>query len=654
VTSEQWVLCGAGLAAVSGLPGLFLSRQSLLGQRIAVLFNVLGCAVGITGSWHFFSTGDSQPVTLPSAVANARFMLEVDALSAFFLPPIGLLSSLGAIYSLSYWKQSRHVDNGRRLSASYGLLTAALLLLVVARDGILFLLAWEVMAIAAFFTVVTEDHLAEARRAAWVYLVCSHLATLCLFGFFALNFSVTGTFGMVALPATVSPAVSTGSFLLALVGFGTKAGIMPMHVWLPPAHAAAPSHVSALLSGVVIKMGVYGLVRLFTLLPGQPPLWWGAVVLSLGVVSGVFGVLFAIGQHDLKRLLAYHSIENIGIIVMGLGLAWLGRAYQRSDWVALGLAGALLHTWNHGLFKSLLFYCAGSVVHASHTRELDHLGGLAKPMPWTSLGFLVGAVAICGLPPLNGFVSELMIYLGLLRTLGLGGETSCAWAAVAAPALAFIGGLAAACFVKAYGTTFLGAPRQPHARQAVESSPSMLFPVLVTSLLCVVIGLIPGILASTLHQTVALGNTSESLTELVPFRSISIAAAVILGLVALVGAFLAWRVSRGATRTVTWDCGYAAPTARMQYTSSSFAQMLVELFGWALRPRTQLPRIDRLFPGQAEFHSQVPDTVLDLVLLPAWRFLAFTLTLFRYLQRGSLQAYLLYILLMLILLFLWR
>ena len=654
MTSEQWVLIGAILAASSGLAPFLFNRQSLLGQRLAALLVVAGCSFGLVGAWVYFTTGKSLPWTLPTAIENADFTVEVDALSAFFLAPVCLISLLGAIYSQSYWRQTEHPENGRGLTLSYGLLAAALMVLVVARDGILFLLAWEVMAVSAFFAVAAEDHLAETRSAAWLYLICSHIATLCLFAMFSLTGAATGAFGFTALPTNAPPALSTAVFLLALVGFGTKAGIMPMHIWLPSAHASAPSHVSALMSGVVIKMGIYGLVRMYMLMPSEPPLWWGTVILALGVVSGVFGVAFAIGQHDIKRLLAYHSIENIGIILMGLGLAWIGRTVHRPDWAALGFAGCILHVWNHALFKSLLFYSAGAVIHATHTRDIDHLGGLAKPMPWTSLGFVVGAVAICGLPPLNGFVSELMIYLGLFRTLGIGGDVTLPWAAFAAPALALIGGLASACFVKVFGATFLGAARHEHARHAHETSPTMLFAMLVTGLCCVVIGIIPSVVAPVIQQTLEPAGITATLSDLVPFQSIGIGAILLLGLLAAIGAFLAQRIAHASESVVTWDCGYAAPTARMQYTSSSFAEMLVGLFGWALRPNTDPPQIDTLFPQKAAFRSEVPDTVLDRMILPASRWTIRGLALFRYLQQGSLQAYLLYILLILIFLLMWR
>jgi len=434
---------------------------------------------------------------------------------------------------------------------------------------------------------------------------------------------------------------------------------MPLHIWLPSAHAMAPSHVSAMMSGVLIKMGIYGLARITSFLP-HPPREWGIILLGLGVVSGVLGVAFAIGQHDLKRLLAYHSIENIGIIVMGLGLALIGRSLDRADWVVLGLGGALLHVWNHSLFKSLLFLSAGSVIHAAHTREIDHLGGLAKVMPRTSLCFLVGAVAICGLPPLNGFVSEFLIYLGLFGTLMNGEPNSFAGASFAAPALALIGVLAAACFVKAYGAVFLGTARSEHARHAHESPSNMLAPMGVLVACCFLIGLAPLLIAPILQQGVSawapnLDVAGPRLTTLAPLEWITVMGLLLIAALLLGGAVLRTRLDRSVVEEgTTWGCGYVAPTPRMQYTSSSFAQMLVGMFGWVLRPRTHQPKILPLFPPETYFHSEVPDTVLDEVVLPTIRLGAWLFSWFRVLQQGNIQMYLLYIFLALIALLLWR
>ena len=472
--SEVLLVIAIGLAALSGLAGLNGLKSVLRtdgGQRLTTLLAVLASLAGLAGVGVFWAGGDSRPLSLPWAVPGGEFLVGIDAISAVFLVPIFLVSLLGNVYGLGYWKEAEHPENARTLRFFYGTLTAGMALLVIAQNGLLLLFGWEIMALSGFFLVTTEDRLADVRRSGWIYLVATHVAAMFLFALVGLLRAASGSYVLESLrPESLSPGMATAIFVCALVGFGLKAGIMPLHIWLPGAHANAPSHVSAIMSGVILKMGIYGLVRMLALLP-LPPLAWGYALLGLGVVSGVLGVAFAVGQHDLKRLLAYHSIENIGIIVMGLGLALIGRTLHRGDWVILGLGGALLHVWNHALFKSLLFFSAGSVVHAAGTRHINRLGGLAKAMPRTALGFLVGAIAICGLPPLNGFVSELLIYLGLFRTLGIDGGAACPLCRFAAPALALIGGLAVACFVKVYGVVFLGTAlgrRGPGPRVALE------------------------------------------------------------------------------------------------------------------------------------------------------------------------------------------
>jgi hydrogenase-4 component B len=653
-------LLGIGVAALSGLPGLFMARTAMSGQRLTTLLAVLGAGLGLAGVGCFWVTGESQPLVLAWSVPGAEFNVAMDGLSAIFLVPIFLISLLGSVYGLGYWKQTAHPENGRKLGLFYGTLTAGMALLVIARNSILFLFGWEIMALSAFFLVTTEDEEKEVRDAGWIYLVATHVATLCLFALFGLLRKSVGSFALTPVAeGSLTPATATAILVLALVGFGLKAGIMPLHVWLPSAHAAAPSHVSTIMSGVLIKMGIYGLVRVTSLLPA-PPVEWGTVVLALGVVSGVLGVAFAIGQHDLKRLLAYHSIENIGIIVMGLGLALIGRSLHRPDWIILGLGGGLLHVWNHALFKALLFLSAGSVVHAVHTREIDRLGGLAKAMPWTASCFLVGAVAICGLPPLNGFISEFLIYLGLFGTLGNGEGASFAGVAFAAPALALIGALAVACFVKAYGAVFLGTARSERALHAHESSPSMLVPMGVLVVCCCLIGLAPLLIVPALGQGISawapnVKDAGPGLVTLAPLGWITVMGIVLIAVLLLGGGVLWLRLQRSVVAYgPTWGCGYAAPTPRMQYTASSFGQMLVNLFGWALRPRTHKPSKLALFPQKTDFHSEVPDTVLDDAVLPTFRFGARLFSWFRMFQQGNIQVYLLYIFLALIALLIWR
>ena len=650
--SEVLALAACALAGSSGLPGILLPRSGRGGERIACALVCAAGAAGIAAAAAAISDPSQRGIALPWAVPGGALEVRVDALSALFLAQIFFLAALGAIYGIGYWPQTRHARDGRKLRLFYGLLTAAMGLLVVARNGMLFLAAWEVMALCAFLTLTAEDDKPAVREVGYLYLSATRIGTLCLFAMFALLFGATGRFAFDTAGVEAGSAAGGAIFLLALVGFGLKAGLMPLHVWLPGAHASAPTHVSALMSGVLIKTGIYGLARTaagFT----HPPIWWGGALLALGTISAVLGVAFAIGQHDVKRLLAYHSVENIGIICMGLGLALLGRAVGHPEIVLLGLAGALLHVWNHGLFKALLFLGAGAVIHATGTRELDRLGGLLRRMPATALLFLVGAVAICGLPPLNGFVSELFVYLGLFGAAAARDGRWWIGTSFAAPALAMVGALAVACFVKVFGAVFLGEPRSPDVLQAHEAPRTMLGPMVALALCCLAIGLAPALVAPVLDSAAAAWGAGGRIGAAVPLGRITLAAALLLAAIAVCAAALALRVRRaGAART--WDCGYAAPAARMQYTSSSFAQMLVGLFAFALRPRERAPRLSGPFPRGAAYHGEVPDAVLDGLVLPSVRAAERAFESLRAVQSGSVHSYLGYILLTLVLLLVWK
>jgi hydrogenase-4 component B len=654
--AEWLTLGGIALAAASGVPGLFCGRRSATGEHIGAALMTLGAGAGIVGAALALARpGDG--VRLPWSVPGGELRVQIDAISAMFVLQIFVIGLLGVIYGLGYWRQAEHPDNGRKLRLFYGLLVGALALLVVARNAILFLAGWEVMALAAFLLITTEDDKREVREVGYVYLVATRIGTLCLFAMFALLFAARGDFALDAPPPT---RMANAIFLLCVGGFGLKAGIMPMHVWLPGAHANAPSHVSAVMSGVLIKVGIYGLVRLTSFF-AHPPLWWGGLLLALGAISGILGVAFAIGQHDLKRLLAYHSVENIGIICMGLGTALVGRSLGRGDLVALGLGGALLHTWNHGIFKALLFLSAGSVLHATRTREIDRLGGLARVMPSTGLFFLVGAVAICGLPPLNGFVSELLVYLGLFRTVSSAPGRLWLIGAFGVPALALIGALAVACFVKVYGAVFLGQPRSDDAAHAHESGRSMLTPMAALAALCAFIGIGAPVVAPVLDRAVAVWTPEWSvlrqpLVTVAPLAWVSLAAFAMLGTVAAAAMMLCSRIrARTAPDVGTWDCGYAQPAPTMQYTSSSFAEMLVHFFAWALRPQMHPPHLAAVFPRPDGFESHVPETVLDRMIIPSTRSVGRAFQSLRWIQRGTVHRYMLYILLTLLLFFLfWK
>jgi hydrogenase-4 component B len=647
--SEELILVAIAIVSISGVVGLIFPRDSVIGQYIATMLASAGSLIGLAGLIAFWVYSDSRPITYPWSVPGGEFEVAVDGLSAMFLAPVFLVSLLGNVYGLEYWAQDAHPENGRKLRLFFGLVTAGMALLLVARNAVLFLIGWEIMALSAFFLVTTEDDKQEVRDAGWLYMAATHTATLCLIALFALLHSGVGSFSLVPIPAeAITTKFQAAVFTLALVGFGLKAGVMPLHVWLPGAHAMAPSHVSALMSGVLIKMGIYGLVRVTSLFP-HPPLVWGAVMLTLGIVSGVLGVVYALGQHDLKRLLAYHSVENIGIIVMGVGLALIGRSLDRDELIVLGLSGALLHVWNHALFKALLFLSAGSVIHATHTREIDHLGGLARKMRWTSTLFLIGAVAICGLPPLNGFISEFFLYLGFFSTVRENANPVYGAVAFAAPILALIGALAVACFVKVFTTVFLGTSRSTHSDHARESSFTMLAPMVVLAACCLIIGLAPQGLPVVLDRSVRawapqISERLPLLIDVAPLWSIGVVAVSLFVAILLGSLVFSIRLRATTVRAATtWGCGYIQPTPRMQYTSSSFAQMIVEFFANVLLPNTNAPRIGSLFPKSAQFCSDVPDAVLDRGIWPMFRLISRLVTRLRVLQRGSIQLYLLYV-----------
>jgi len=639
--------------ALSGLPLLF-ARGSGAAQKLSASLLLAGSLLGAAGALGNLISPTSLTFVLASGLPFGAAELGIDPLSALFLLPMFVVTGCSAVYGVGYWPAARHRGNVGKLTFFLGLLSAALTTLLLARGTVLFLIAWEVMALAAYFALTTEDGKPEVREAGLLYLITTHLGTLALFAMFSLLKEATGAY---LFPAQGTLSAQSGLaaaiFLTALIGFGLKAGVMPLHVWLPSAHANAPSHISAILSGIVLKTGIYGMLRVFSAFY-ELPVWWGCTVLVLGAVSGVVGVAFAIGQHDLKRLLAYHSIENIGIIMMGLGTALIGQSQGNPILAALGMGGALLHVMNHATFKALLFLAAGSVIHAAGTREIDLMGGVGRRLPFSSLFFLVGAVAICGLPPLNGFVSELMIYLGFFTGIRFYHSIWGALPALAAPALALVGGLAVACFVKVFGIAFLGTPRSDQHSGGHEAPRSMLLPMGFLSLICLVIGVAPVLIGFPLNNAL-LGYQRElawqGLADLVPLGWVSLLG---VGLTALVCLLALWLYRRGTRLpqavSVIWGCGYLRPTPRMQYSSSSFGAMLVSWFRGALCPKVERREVAGLFPEEASFQSHVPEAALERIYLPFLEYLYLKSAPIRKLQHGKLNIYIFYTFLTLVLL----
>ena len=634
----------------SGVPALMGGVRS---ARLSAGLMAGGALLGLAAIGAALAGGQAPEWDQAWALPWGHLLFRLDGLAVVFLIPAFLLSGLGTLYGLGYFPH-HHAAAGR-VRLLYGILGASIATLPACRNGVLFLVAWELMALSGYLLILTEQEHEAVRRAAFVYLASTHVGTLARYAFFLLLAQSTGSPdfpGSGALDAGTPTA--SALFLLALFGFGIKAGIMPLHIWLPEAHAAAPSHVSALMSGVVIKMGIYGIVRMTSFFVHIPP-WWGWTVLVLGVVSGVMGVVFALAQHDIKRLLAYHSVENIGIILIGLGVALLGRSFNQPGLVVLGLAGALLHVINHGLFKSLLFLSAGALINATATRHIDAYGGLLKQMPITAICFLGGAMAICGLPPLNGFVSEWLIYLGLLHSQESGTPLGLALAVVAAPILAMIGALALACFVKVFGITFLGEPRKQWPQPLVEAPVSMVVVMAIILGCCVVIGVMPAVVVPLVGHALSTYGTIPSPADfpgvLAPVGWITGSGLLFLALVA--GIILIRRRLQGNPpgTAATWGCGFLQPSARMQYTAASFAEMLTGLFHWGLWTEIKGETPFGFFPGLVRFTDHTPDVVLDRMLYPLCRVsssLAFKVRYF--LQHGVVGLYLLYVALTLFLL----
>jgi hydrogenase-4 component B len=565
--------------------------------------------------------------------------LHLDGLSAWFLVLVAVVGGAGAVYARGYWPDQEKPDSAGRGRMWWSVLVLSMALVLLCANGLHFLIAWESFALSAFFLITLEREHRESRAAGWLYLAASHAGTLGLFAFFSLLASKTGSWDLG--PMRDHPELAP-LFWVALVGFGVKAGMVPLHIWLPSSHANAPSHVSAIMSGVAIKMGLYGLVRFSGWLPVPEGAGW--VVLGVGAVSAVFGAAFALAQNDLKRLLAYCSVENMGVILIGLGAALLAAADGDAPWGRIVLAGALLHVWNHGLFKALLFLGAGSVLHATHTREMSKMGGLWRAMPWTAGLFAFGSIAISALPPLNGFVSEWVLYMGLFDAAV--SHTHATIAVVPATiALGVAGALALAAFVKAAAVVFLGAPRTQAMSAAHECGGWMRGPMLALAGGCLVIALGPLAVWPFLQRVVTLWNPAWAGAEApIPLGSLGACQCVFAGLLA-VAAVALWIRSHanGLRRGMTWDCGYAVPTARMQYTGGSFAALVGGWFGWALQPERRLRWPRGPFPAEASHVERIPEAVLERVMGPVAQMVMVASAWVRLRQQGSLPDYILYL-----------
>lgn len=658
------VLVGAGLVAFasSARPAAALS----LGSAGAAL----GCALGLAAS---LAALGAAPTTLdlPWPVPNGALAVGLDPLSAVFAAAVFGVGLAASVFGAGYMRQylpSAHpgrsageaaaASKGRALGGfllAFAVLLATMGLLVVARQALLFLVAWEIMTVSSFLLVAFEHEDDGVRRAARTYLVASQLGTAFLMGLFLVLGAGAGSlrFDAFAAARAAPPLPAWALLALALVGFGTKAGLVPLHVWLPEAHPAAPSHVSALMSGVLVKMGIYGLVRVLGFLPPAPA-WQGLLLGGLGLVGALAALALALGRRDVKAVLAYSTIENVGLIAFALGVGLVGAASGVPVVAALGVAGALLHVWNHAMMKGLAFLGAGALVHGAGTRDLERMGGLLRRLPWTGGLLVLAAAALAGLPPLNGFVSEWLLYLGLLHAgaSASGGAVLAAWLPLAA--LAVVGALAAVVFTRLLGIALLGAPRSPGAAAAHEAGPLLLVPLAALAAGNVAVAIFPREALALLAPAAAqvLGTSAEEVLATLAPASAALAGPLRLGIVALLAAAAALVLaSRGllAGRDVrassTWGCGFSAESARVQYTAASFAELpLAALAPPALRPAASLAPPAGALPRRASFRLSAEDPARARLFEPVFRKVGDTFSRLRRFQQANLHLQLLYIL----------
>jgi formate hydrogenlyase subunit 3/multisubunit Na+/H+ antiporter MnhD subunit len=640
-------LLGTSVAAVA-MARRRVSTPLVYGLALGATTIALGIAVSSLLAGGARANALSLPVGLPWLGAHFR----LDALAAFFLLVVNLGGATASLYGLGY---GRHEEVPARVLPFFPAFLAGMNLVVLADDAFTFLFTWEFMSLSSWALVMAHHRRPGNAAAGYIYLLMASLGTLALLLAFGLLAGQTGGYAFEAIRSTAQSAHIAGLVLaLALVGAGSKAGLVPLHVWLPLAHPAAPSHVSALMSGVMTKVAVYGFVRIVFDLVGSPEWWWGAVVPLLGGVTALMGVLYALMQHDLKRLLAYHTVENIGIIFIGLGLALAFQSAQMQGAAALALTAALFHVFNHSVFKSLLFFGAGAVLTATGERDMEHLGGLIHRMPRTAFAFLVGSAAISALPPFNGFVSEWLTFQAILLSPALPQWLLKFLVPAIGAMLALSAALAAACFVKAFGVTFLGRPRSQVARDATEADALSLAAMFVFVALCLAAGVLPGYCIDALAPvTEALAGAHMPPQEELSWLTIvpvaesrsSYNGLLLFAFIATSAWLTTYVIHRWASaatrRSAPWDCGFPDASPVTQYTAGSFSQPIRRVFGTVVfraREDVQMPA-----PGEsraARLRVQLRDVLWDALYLPTAGLVAFAADRLNRVQFMSVRAYL--------------
>ncbi len=588
---------------------------------------------------------------------SGPIVLVIDPLSAFFILIINLICFCGILYAGGYLKP--YMPKKRSVSIALHLfsflwLHGAMVLVTSLRDGIAFLLAWELMSLFSFILVIFEAQRESTLKTGINYLLQMHLSFALIMLGFLMASAQTGELSFEGVGKYFAQTSNTSLFLLFFAGFGIKAGFIPLHSWLPRAHPAAPSHVSGVMSGVMIKMGIYGIIRVIILLQ-HDLMTIGIIVLIVGSISGLLGVIMAIMQHDLKKLLAYHSIENIGIIGIGLGVGLIGKASGDDQMMMLGFAGALLHNLNHALFKSLLFFTAGNIYYAVHTINMDHLGGLVKNMRFTSYAFLIGALAISGIPPFNGFISEFLIYNGIINHLSTAIFSTFLLVIVALLSLVLIGGLCVFCFTKAFGMSFLGSRRMEYPAPVHEVPPIMLAPAGLLIAVILSIGFLPafygGVVMSILQNFTSPISANISASVMGTLATIGHVNIIFVSILVVLFALRAWQQSKVKLASgPTWGCGYTAGDFKHQYTPTSYADSLRQLADPIIEYNRHYTSFaeSEIFPPPKKFHTDSKDLIEQKTILSWVHLIVNNLPKAGIAQTGLINHYLIYPMLFLI------
>jgi hydrogenase-4 component B len=654
---ENYFFTGILLFLSGAVMSCIISRKV---KNYAYILSAIG-AVNLIIAGLYLSAG--VQIHIPSIPISSalEFSFQGDALSGFFVAVISILTLAVSIYSIGYTK---NIGNQGLMGFLYNLFILSMYAVILSGNIITFLISWETMSVVSYF-LVTFDRDEKSARAGLIYAVMTHIGTAFIIVLFLVLYQYTGHMdfsGMRAASAEIPEYLKTLVFIFSIVGFGTKAGIIPFHTWLPSAHPAAPSNISSLMSGVMIKTGIYGFIRISMDVLGHGPEWWGITIIVIGAVSSVIGVLYALMEHDIKKLLAYHSIENIGIILLGIGSSMMFGSNGMYTLSAIALIAGLYHTLNHAIFKGLLFLGAGSLMHATHTKNMEDMGGLIKSMPYTGLFFLIGSVSICALPPFNGFVSEWLTYQALLLGFNAPSITSKIISPLGGAALALTGALAAACFVKAFGISFLGTPRSSHAQDAKESSASMIVGMAILAALCLMAGIFPGTVIGVISPSVIAltgsdGNISyDGLLSIGKTFSSLAPAAILISMLCIGVAVAVFVIACGKRKTVyadSWDCGMPSLTPRMQYTATAFTKPIRMIFKRIYLPRREI-RVSYIvkpfFVKSIKYSGEITPFFEQYIYEPLTILIHKFAGKVRLLQSGSLHLYLGYILVTLILL----